>query len=50
VIAHSTALESITMEVNDPMAPRPSIVGGGFGTNIDHDQLDESDVPFEAGN
>jgi hypothetical protein len=28
MIAHSTALESITMEVGDPNLPRPSIVGG----------------------
>ena len=28
MIAHSTALESITMEVGDHNLPRPSIVGG----------------------
>jgi hypothetical protein len=36
------------MEVNDPFAPRPSIVGG-FGSSVDNDQLDEFDVPIEAG-
>lgn len=36
------------MEINDPFAPRPSIVGG-FGSGVDNDQLDEFDVPIEAG-
>lgn len=48
MIAHSTALESITMEVNDPTAPRPSIVGT-ISIGADGELLDESDIPFEAG-